>query len=174
MALPGVRQTFAVENARDMTEKLWWEIGAYQKETDLQPKLWRAFNCAVTAWHVSDWLWRERRDAGLFQGDVMKFQAMMQDRSRDLRFCKHIATASKHAGVRKPDLTIQVDVRAKDTPEQVPFAEIDHTQHWEIVISDSSGEYDALEVFFKAQEFWDAEIRDDERRSAAAQFNWEP
>jgi hypothetical protein len=65
MALPGVPQTFAVENAQDMSEKLWWEIEAYRDEPDLQPKLWRAFNCAVTAWHISDWLWKERRDAGL-------------------------------------------------------------------------------------------------------------
>jgi hypothetical protein len=165
MALPGVPQTFAVENAQDRSEKLWWEIEAYRDEPDLQPKLWRAFNCAVTAWHISDWLWKERRDAGLDVGDLLKFQNTMQNRSRELRLCKHIATASKHRGVdRRRDPTIRVIVRSKDTAGGTSSAEIDHSQHWEIMISDQSGESDALEVFFKAQQFWDAEIHDDERR----------
>src|SRR4029077_9030324 len=45
-------QTFAVENALDMSNKLMWEIEAYRDEPELTPKLWRAFNCAVTAWHI--------------------------------------------------------------------------------------------------------------------------
>jgi hypothetical protein len=49
MGLPGVPQTFPFGNARDMAEKLCWEIEVYRDETDLQPKLGRAFNCAVTA-----------------------------------------------------------------------------------------------------------------------------
>ena len=169
MALPGIAQTFAVENARDMSEKLWWEIEAYRDEPDLQPKLWRAFNCAVTAWHISDWLWKERVDAGLTVGDVFKFQNKMQARSRELRLCKYIATASKHKGVdRSPDPTIQVIVRAKNTQEEgVP---IDHSSHWEVMISDASGESDALGVFYKAYEFWNTEIFADERCHDPARF----
>jgi hypothetical protein len=87
MALPGVPQSFAVENAQDMAEKLLWEIEAYRIEPDLQPKLWRAFNCAVTAWHISDWLWKERRDAGLDVGKVGEFKTAIQERSRELGLC---------------------------------------------------------------------------------------
>jgi hypothetical protein len=38
MALPGVPQTFAIENARDMTEKLWWEIGQFRDVPRLSPR----------------------------------------------------------------------------------------------------------------------------------------
>jgi hypothetical protein len=55
MAIPGVPQTFAVENASGMIEKLNWEIEGFAHEQDIQQKLWRGFNCAVTAWHITDW-----------------------------------------------------------------------------------------------------------------------
>ena len=165
MAIPGVPQTFAVETAQDMSEKLWWEIEAYRGEPDLQPKLWRAFNCAVTAWHISDWLFKQRQTEGVEVGTLIDLQNDVQRRSRALKLCKHIATASKHGGVdRRFDPTIRVIVAAKITAEKVPFEEIDRSQHWEIAISDGDGETDALQVFYKAYEFWDREILIDERR----------
>ena len=171
MALPGIPQTFAVENALDMSNKLMWEIEAYRDEPELTPKLWRAFNCAVTAWHISDWLWKERRDEGLDVGSLSRFQKTMQARSGALRLCKHIATASKHGGVdRSPDLSIRVTIRAKNSAEELSFAEIDRSQHWEITICDHSGESDAIQVFWKALEFWDAEIRTDETRRDPDRF----
>jgi len=171
MALPGIPQTFAIESAQDMAEKLNWEVEAYREEADLQPKLWRAFNCAVTAWHISDWLWKERQAANLPVSEVSMFQAKMQAQSRYLRMCKHIATASKHSGVdRRPDPTIQVIVRAKGDHEDLTISETDHTRHWEIIISDAIGEADALEVFLGAQQFWDHEIRADEIRSDPDRF----
>jgi hypothetical protein len=95
----------------------------------------------------------------------------MQDRSRELRLCKHIATASKHSGVdRWPNLTIKVIVRAKDTPEEIPFPQIGHSQDWEIIIVDERGECDALTVFYKAQAFWEAELHADNRRSYPERF----
>ena len=84
MALAGVPQTFAFESARDMAEKLDWEIELYRREEDLQPKLWRAFNVAVTAWHISDWIWKKRKEAGKSVGKIEKFQEDVQRRSRAL------------------------------------------------------------------------------------------
>src|SRR5690242_6134735 len=48
--------------ARDMVEKLWWEIEGFRDERAF--KLWRAFNCAVTTWHLTDWLWKGRKADG--------------------------------------------------------------------------------------------------------------
>jgi hypothetical protein len=161
MALPGVPQTFAVEDARDLANKLWWEIEAFRKEECLDHKLWRAFNCAVTAWHITDWLWKERCTDGQNVGKLRQFQKAIQDQCKELRLCKHIANASKHGGVdpdRGYDAAIQVIVRwAKETP--VAFKDIEQSQHWEIMISDHGHECDALHVFYKALEFWEREVR---------------
>jgi hypothetical protein len=159
MALPGVPQTFAIEDAKAMTEKLWWEIETFRDEQNLEHKLWRAFNCAVTAWHIIDWLWKERRRDDRWKvGKLEKFQETMERRSRELRLCRFIANASKHGGVdRKPDPTIQVTVKAKDMPPSSD--EVDDSRDWEIVISDRRGEQDALQVFYKVQSFLDHEVR---------------
>jgi hypothetical protein len=154
-----------------MAQKLDWETDLYRRERDLQPKLWRAFNVAVTAWHMSDWVFIERRDAGVLSGQVQDFQIDVQARCRALRLCKHVATASKHYRVeRKPDPSIKVIVQANETPIADDMSDVDDARHWDIVILDDTGPTDALAVFYAAQAFWDAEIRDDERRSEPDRF----
>jgi hypothetical protein len=158
MALPGRRQTFAIENAEEMTEKLWWEIEAFREEQTLEHKLWRAFNCAVTACHVTDWLWKERAEQGREVGRLGQFQSAIEDRCRELRLCRHICNASKHAGVdRDYDPSIEVIVRANDLP--VAPDEVEQSRHWEIVISDHGSERNALMVFYGAYGFWVREVR---------------
>ena len=118
----------------------------------LQPKQWRAFNCAVTAWHIADWLWRDLRADGRDVGKK-QFQNAAQERCRELKLCRHIANASKHRGLDwGSDPGIQVIVRAKDTPAS-SSEEINRSRHWEVLISDHGSECDALAVFYKVQEF---------------------
>ena len=148
-----------------MADKLDWEIDLYRREQDLQPKLWRAFNVAVTAWHISDWIWTQRKEAGMSAGELPDFQRDVQARCRALRLCKHVATASKHCGVdRKPDPSIRVVVQANVFSSADDFSDVDDSKHWDVIILDDAEQTDALAVFYEAQTFWDAEIRTDERR----------
>jgi hypothetical protein len=158
MPLPGVPQTFAVENARDMTDKLYWEIEEYGKEPDIEKKLWRAFNCAVTACHVTDWLWREKaaKNPKLKLG---KFQAEMESRCEALLACRYIANASKHGGVdRKQNSDIAVIVRAIGAEIGDDVEAIFKSKHWEIVIKTATDETDALTLFYTVQQYWDSLI----------------
>jgi hypothetical protein len=156
MALVGVPQTFAVEGSRDLVNKLWWEIEEYRDEAELEKKLWRAFNCAVTAWHICDWLWRERTADRKEQRGLAAFQTAMKEKCRHLNFCRHIATASKHGGVdRHFDDSINVVVRATRDPLEGAFSDSLKSKHWEIIVTDQHLSYDALEVFYVVQSFWD-------------------
>jgi hypothetical protein len=155
MALPGVPQTFAVENAADMVNKLAWEIEGLRDETEIEKKLWRAFNCSVTAWHVTDWLWCERGE----EQSLGAFQTAMIERCPALLACKHIANASKHRGVeRKPDhrFTVKVEPTDDDIGE-FPQAILDSTRsnHWKLVIGTPDGEFDAFVLFDSVRQFWD-------------------
>ena len=156
MALPGIPQAFAVEDAKELTQKLWWEIEAYRDEPSLQSKLWRAFNCAVTAWCITDWVWKEQHKAkGMKEDD---WQKLAQSRCLELRLCKYIANASKHGGVdRSPDSTINVIVRATDAPAS-SSDDVSHSSHWEIMVSNNSGDQDALKVFYKVHDFWMSQV----------------
>ena len=159
MALLGVAQTFAVESSSDMVEKLWWEIEGYSSEIKLQPKLWRAFNCAVTSWQISDWLWKERKSAGLVATQLQQFQAALLEQSRVLRMCKHLANASKHGGVdRAFDKSINVQVCANEPLGEVRFEDIGQAKHWKIIVTDADGKQDALDVFQQAYTFWQNEL----------------
>jgi hypothetical protein len=156
MALPGVPQTFAIEDTRDMVNKLYWEIEGFRDEPELEKKLWRAFNCAVTAWHITDWLWRERaQDAQT----LAALQATMIERCRALLPCRHIANASKHGGVdRNPDDSITVRVEGSDDDlGEWPQAILESlkSHHWKIMIGTPDGEIDAFVLFDRVRQFWD-------------------
>lgn len=159
MALPGVPQTFAVEDARDMVDKLYWEIEEYNNETNLPKKLWRGYNCAVTAWHITDWLWREAKG----EQTLSEFQAAMIKKCPDLLPCRYIANALKHGGVdRNQNDSIQVVVRATeaelgDCPQAI--LESQKSKHWEIVIIRPDGETDALRIFYSVQTYWDTLLK---------------
>jgi hypothetical protein len=149
MALPGVPQTFAIENAREMADKLDWEIEKYDNEIDQQKKLWRGFNCAVTAWHIIDWLWREQKEKG--EPKLRNFRTERKKECWALLPCQYIANASKHSGVdRNKNDSIKVVVRPKGTdlgdwPQAI--LESQKSAHWEIVIITPQGETDALQIF---------------------------
>lgn len=155
MALPGVPQTFAIEDAADMVNKLAWEIDGLRDEPEIERKLWRAFNCAVTAWHVTDWLWRERGEGHT----LSVFQAGLIERCPALLACRYITNASKHGGVdRNPNDTITVRVEASDDdlgdwPQAILQSTRSH--HWSLVIRTPEGEVDALVLFDRVRQFWD-------------------
>jgi hypothetical protein len=59
MPLPGRDKTFALENCRDLLNKLEREIdrlSAARDRDDLTTMIDTAFNAAVTAWHLCDWV----------------------------------------------------------------------------------------------------------------------
>ena len=155
MALPGIPQTFAVQNSWEMVDKLWWEIEEYRDEVELQKKLWRAFNCAVTAWHICDWIHKELTEArapGI--SGLTTFQNYLRENCRSLHVCRYLATASRHRGVRDhPDESIQVLVESKYPDRNVDIQEIDRSQHWKVTIKDGADSKDALLVFYETESF---------------------
>jgi hypothetical protein len=167
MALPGVPQTFAVENAQDMADKLYWEIEEYRNETDIQKKLWRGFNCAVTAWHITDWLWHEQKG----EQTLLEFQNERVRECCALLTCRYIANASKHRGVaRNKNDDIQVVIRATeielgDWPQTI--LESQKSDHWEIVIITPQDETDAHQIFHIVQQYWDTLLKSREALAPA-------
>lgn len=161
MALPGVPQTFAIEDAADMVDKLAWEIEGLRDEPEIEKKLWRAFNCAVTAWHINDWLWRERRRAGQ---SLREFRDEMIKRCPALWACRFLADASKHRGIdHKPDAAFTVRVEASDDDiGEWPQAILESTRshHWRLIVGTSDGEFDALALFEDVRQFWDEVVRE--------------
>lgn len=112
MAIPSRSQTFALEDCRDLLRKLEWELAGLKAErsADLDALAFRTFNTAVTAWHLSDWVYESmtsdqrheiEAEWGLPEDNRAAFQNAVRERCRALAVCRAVATASKHVEVTR-------------------------------------------------------------------------
>ncbi|MBR1332828.1 hypothetical protein [Bradyrhizobium ottawaense] len=157
MALPSREQTFAFENCRELVQKLSREIDRYREvvgsdeEHDWDALIRvvdqlkdSAFNAAVTAWHLCDWVFNdmtaEQREKLGFKklGDL---QTYVRKHCRELHLCRQAATASKHWTVEQhPDPDVQVVVTGETG--------------WTIYFVDQGKKIPADNVFEMALSFW--------------------
>jgi hypothetical protein len=158
MALPAAPHTFALENCRSLLDKLEWEIERLHheaKQPDPGADEWGAlvshvdalkygaFNSAVTAWSLSDWVF-EDRETGKGRKPTGKglkaFQDECRSRSDALRFCHLIANGSKHGGV--------------DRKKKIDAEVWSDGNRWRITITYAGQKHDAVAVFHQALDFW--------------------
>lgn len=166
MAIPSKDQTFALENCYDMLRKLEWEVEGLNRASkdDLDEIAFRAFNCAVTAWQLTDWVWADMNQAqqGAF-GSLTNFQNHCRNQCRAIHLCRQIATASKHAEVRAHrDPSVSTVSTAMPTtyisgiPNQSSAEEADTS--WHIFIDDGGHRIPAQQILSAAADFWIAFI----------------
>jgi hypothetical protein len=156
MPLPGQPQTFAFPNCRGLLSKLEREIDRYSearraasalsapvKEVDDMRDA--AFNAAITAWHLCDWVYEDLTEEQCDKLDIKSLRALRERAIAEcpaLKICRLAATASKHWTVtQKPDDRVKVVVGAM--PE------------WTILFYDDAGkEIEAGVAFEQVFAFW--------------------
>src|SRR6266550_2815650 len=60
---PTPPKTFAINSSRDMLEKLKREIERLAGSIIRQEVVDHGLNAAMTAWHLTDWTWKEIKDS---------------------------------------------------------------------------------------------------------------
>jgi hypothetical protein len=157
MALPGRDQTFAFTDCRELLEKLDREVDRYGevagRDELLDPEALlklvhqlkdSAFNAAVTAWHLCDWVFNDmtpEQRAKLNFRNLADLQEHVRENCRALYLCRQAATASKHWIVNKyADPKVQVIVTGESG--------------WTIYFVDDDKEIPADQVFDEALAFW--------------------
>jgi hypothetical protein len=97
------QKSFELRDSRDMLEKLQWELNNlfFRQRYDIAACQYHAFNCAVTAWHATDWLWQDilsnpELKTKMSWDKCHEFQRYVRDNCPALRLCYQIATGSKH------------------------------------------------------------------------------
>jgi hypothetical protein len=114
----GGSKTFGIDSAANIFDKLRREIEQARQTpvTDLVTTGDRYWNCAITAWHVTDWLYREiehtipRNVNGHRIHDLASLQDYARQRSVALRRCYQFATTGKHGpGIRRDDPNLRSD-----------------------------------------------------------------
>src|SRR5665213_2807231 len=126
------RSTFALRDCRALLQKLRDETISLSntERHDVSGRAYIAFNCAVTAWHMTDWVWaeldqeqRERIQAlaqtscKLVETKPKPLQVYARDASEALRLCELIANGSKHRVLLNPVLSVSTAMTDREGAE---------------------------------------------------------
>ena len=102
---------FRIRSVHDIFRKLYREMQRFEKagsdNEGRQNQVDAAVNFAITAWHMTDWVWhRKKHELGeCFKVTSKKqFQEEMRRRCLDLAVCDVIANAAKHGEPLRPML----------------------------------------------------------------------
>ena len=120
-------KTLAMQSSRDMLEKLRREIDRLAGSIIRQDIVDHGLNAAMTAWHLTDWAWREiegstRRPtltarAGAPIRELKQFQELVKRNCAELAYCEDIAISTKHFTFSKlPVFSTKVTERFKINP----------------------------------------------------------
>jgi len=118
-----------------------------------------AFNAAVTAWALTDWVFEDMTSAQRDRHRVRsrsEFQKLARDQCRALHLCRQVATASKHRTVDKyPDPGVSAGVNIRPVPQtEGRVGTWEPLADWEIVITDGATTRLAVDVLEEARSFW--------------------
>jgi hypothetical protein len=102
------QKAFGIDDSRAMLDKLRWELENIftRQRHDIRVCQYHAFNCAITAWHATDWLWEDMPPDLKHEMEWKKpehFQVFVCEQSPELCLCRQIANGSKHCRLRSFD-----------------------------------------------------------------------
>jgi hypothetical protein len=124
-------KAFAIDSSRDMLEKLKREIERLSGSIIRQEVVDHGLNAAMTAWHLTDWTWREIKDstprlrnltarAGRPIRELKQFQAFVKRNCTELANCEGIAVSTKHFAFSKlPMFSTKVTERFTIGPDAI-------------------------------------------------------
>jgi hypothetical protein len=150
----GELQKFSFETSVDVFWKLEWEIVRFNKASphDIIDMKCFAFNAAVTAWQLTDWVFEDMSDEHRRQFGLSKLpdlQNLVRKQCRALHLCRQIATASKHRVVKLKYYDDSVSTRV-----DFDHADARRWPKWELVTIDGDKSYPAIDVFEEVRLYW--------------------
>lgn len=179
-------KVFGLTGPADMLRKLAWEIYRFREvlsapvdnSVGFQTPAYHAFNCAVTAWHLADWIWESatasdrdfilsklepKSSASKSKEPFTRFQLALMARYRSLHLCRQLATGAKHKIVVKyadPEVTAKEDWHGEPRRFGDKFGSryVDYSPR--LTITDRDETRPAVEVFEDALRDWDRLLRE--------------
>jgi hypothetical protein len=173
-----IQNVFALNKPQHMLSKLLWEIdrlstslSVWTKRTEFPEPLFIVWNAAVTAWHITDWLWQSgpdirailarRYNLKFVEGSktavregLESFQEAIANDCRFLYVCREIANGSKH--MRKNKVDPDVTALARWLPVIQGAGHVkpgDYTLS--LIIIDGDQQQDATRWFIQAFGYWE-------------------
>ena len=172
MAIPDREKTFSLKTSRDLLHKLEWELAGLKSadNQDLSHLAFAAFNTAITAWHLSDWVWADMSDAQRAElsenwktplKGIGDFRARLRQENRSIAICREIATASKHVSVTQspePNIATVASAKASQVMNGSDIVVVGESaivvSTWTLKIIDGGNIDEFIAVVNSALEFW--------------------
>jgi hypothetical protein len=177
-----IPNVFGLNQPQHLVSKLYFELqqlmeslSVWTKSGSFPEPLFIAFNTAVTAWHITDWLWESKEATRASISKRFKFQynewpqngrstglerfqdAVAKD-SRPLYICREIANASKHMRKRKSDPTVKAIADWHPAVEAAGHAKVGDLI-LSLTIVDGDKQQDATYLFIEAAGYWEKRKR---------------
>jgi hypothetical protein len=180
-----IPNVFGMNEPQHMLTKLYVEISdlstslsVWTKSESFPRPLFIAWNTAVTAWHMTDWLWASKqttRDklskkfkfeynettvSGREKG-LERFQKAVREACRELHICREICNASKHMRLKSndPDICLEIEWHAaKEAVGEVKVGDL----IMNLMVNDKEKKTDAQLVYIEAAGYWEALLKDEE------------
>ncbi|MCK1564287.1 hypothetical protein IVB08_09985 [Bradyrhizobium sp. 173] len=173
----GISNVFGMDHPQHMWTKLAWELNGLMnsmsvwKDNEAAPEpLFHAFNTAVTAWHMTDWLWQydcatrkklatkfqfvfECTATGIKRG-LEKFQEAVVLHCDELKVCREIANGSKHMRKNKVNPNIKAQAVWAKAIDGAGFAKPGDLV-MSLRVTHNDKETDAELAFIEAAGFWE-------------------
>ncbi len=102
---------YDLQTPLDLLRKLGRELLAFRQDAERQSD--HAYNFAITAWHLTDWLWQydKAQNPGAEKcfgcASRRSFQAKICEQSPDIKICTELANGSKHFHVEKHNKVVE-------------------------------------------------------------------
>ncbi len=174
---PSLPKVFALATPRHLLAKLHWEIAGFANAEKDRCALgahliaaYHAMNCAITTWHMADWVWNYLDDKSrqqisnalsLKKVDQASFEAHIRAECRAINCCRDIATGSKHMKITRGGADPSVVAEVSWSYEQARAGVMragDPLGRYEarLIVHDQHGQRSAREVFSEAFAYWEA------------------
>ena len=173
-----IQNVFAMNEPLHMVAKLMWELENLTKSMSVWTDnkgypvpIFAAFNTAITAWHITDWLWQSnpqtravlaRRYDFTFnewkpkdlRAALGRFQNAVARDSRALHICREIANGSKHMRTDKADPNVKAVAKWDPVVEGVGLVKPGDLV-MSLTILDGEQTHDAARLFIQAFGYWE-------------------
>ena len=149
--------SFGLESGAAMIEKGWREYHRCDGATNDADRRDAGINCAITIWHINDWMWAAIAQLGRRDAEIAKYLDVSGEKiSKDdlvswavkncpeLEICQAICNGSKHValrGLRSTEMIASNDGADREEKKLV-------------VIEENNSQRSALRVYLAALEFW--------------------
>jgi hypothetical protein len=158
---------FWVRSVHDIFRKVYREKRRFERaQSDpegMSDQVDAAINFAITAWHVTDWVWAQhegRLREHFHVNSIRDFQAEIRRRCPGLAVCDVIANAAKHGGVAharndRPDIeTILIAQPLAKDADGIETVVILNQHRWSLMIEVDTLPHNPHELFNRIFLFW--------------------